>query len=138
MNRAPRLRSNARSFRPGLFGFCFGCGLFCGWFFCCGLFGGRLDFLDLRRVERERSLNADPERLLSDGERLSRARALPFDHDALENLDTPALALDHLKVNADGIARLESGAIAAQLPLLEVLDDTMHKNGPRWGRRPML
>jgi hypothetical protein len=41
-------------------------------------------------------------------------------------------------VNADGIAWLESGAIAAQLPLLEVLDDTMHKNGPRWGRRPML
>jgi hypothetical protein len=41
-------------------------------------------------------------------------------------------------VDADGVARLESGAIAAQLPLLEVLDDTMHKNGPRWGRRPML
>jgi hypothetical protein len=89
-------------------------------------------------VERERSLNADPERLLSDGERLSRPRALAFDHDALEDLDTPSLALDHLKVNADGVARLESGAIAAQLPLLEVLDDTMHKNGPRWGRRPML
>jgi len=89
-------------------------------------------------VERECSLDADTKRLLPHGERLARARALPFDHDALEDLDTPSLALDHLKVNADGIAWLESGAIAAQLPLLEVLDDTMHKNGPRWGRRPML
>ncbi len=89
-------------------------------------------------MERERSLDADPERLLPDGERLSCARALPFDHNAFENLDAPPLTLDDLKVNADGVARLESGAIAAQLSLLEVLDDAMHKNGPRWGRRPML
>jgi hypothetical protein len=33
-------------------------------------------------------------------------------------------------VDADSVARLEPGAIAAQLPLLEVVDDTMHKNGP--------
>ena len=89
-------------------------------------------------MERKGSLDADTERLLPNRERLSRARALPLDHDALENLDAPPLALDHLKVDADGVARLESGAIAAQLSLLEVLDDAVHKNGPRWGRRPML
>src|SRR5262249_28961958 len=47
-NRAPRRRSNARSFRPGLFGLGFGLGLFCcglglvgcGLELCCGLLVG--------------------------------------------------------------------------------------------------
>jgi hypothetical protein len=33
-------------------------------------------------------------------------------------------------VDAHGVARLEPGAIAAQLALFEVLNDAVHKNGP--------
>ena len=81
-------------------------------------------------MERERSLDADPERLLADREGLTGPSALALDHDAFEDLQTATLALDHLEVNADGVARLEPGAIAAQLALFEILDDPMHKNGP--------
>jgi len=86
-------------------------------------------------MERERPLDADAERLLADREGLPGAGALALDHDPFEHLNAAALALDHLEVDAHGIARLEPGAIAAQLPLLKVLDDPMHKNGPAGPRR---
>src|SRR5581483_4825549 len=69
-----------------------------------------VDLLDLRRVERERPLDADAEGVLADGESLAGARALALDHDALELLD-----------------------VRAQLPLLEALDRLAHR---RKGRRP--
>jgi hypothetical protein len=81
-------------------------------------------------VERERPLDADAERLLPHGERLAHAGALALDHDALEDLDAAALSLDHLKVDADSVARLEPWAIRAQLPLLEAFDDAVHKKTP--------
>src|SRR2546421_12993783 len=89
-------------------------------------------------MERERPLDADPERLLAHRERLPGAGALALDHDPFEDLDAPALTLDHLKVDAHGVAWLEPGAIAAQLALFEVLDDPIHKNGPQRGRGTML
>jgi hypothetical protein len=78
-----------------------------------------LDLLDLRRVHRERPLDTDPERLLAHGERLPNARALALDDDALEDLHTAALTLDHLEVDADGVARLELRQVRPQLALLE-------------------
>src|SRR5690349_14930907 len=42
--------------------------------------GGDLDLLDLRRVQRERALDADAERLLADGEGLADPLALALDH----------------------------------------------------------
>jgi hypothetical protein len=33
-------------------------------------------------------------------------------------------------MDANGVARLEPGAIAAQLALFEILNDPVHKNGP--------
>jgi hypothetical protein len=81
-------------------------------------------------VERKRSLDPDAEGLLADGERLACSCALALDHDPLEHLDAAALSLDHLEVHANGVARLEPGAIAAQLALFEILDDSVHKNGP--------
>jgi len=78
-----------------------------------------LDLLDLRRVERERALDADAERLLADGERLPHACTLALDHDALEDLDAAALSLDHLEVDADGVSGLEDRHVGSQLPLLE-------------------
>jgi hypothetical protein len=84
-------------------------------------------------MQRERPLDADPEGLLADGERLAHAGSLPLDHDPLEHLDAPPLSLDHLEVDANGVARLEPGTTAAQLFLLEILDDAMHKNGPASG-----
>jgi hypothetical protein len=84
-------------------------------------------------MERERPLDADAEGLLADGERLARAGSLPLDHDPLEHLHAPPLSLDYWEVDANGVARLEPGATAAQLFLLEILDDAMHKNGPASG-----
>src|SRR4029453_17993689 len=53
-----------------------------------------LELLDLGRVQRERPLHADAERVLPHGERLARPRALALDHDALVDLDAAPLALD--------------------------------------------
>ena len=97
-----------------------------------------LDLLDLRRVHRERPLDADAERLLADGERLARAGALALDHDPLEDLHAAALALDHLEVHAHGVARLEARQVLAQLALLDALDDRAHGKGRPRGRRPMV
>jgi hypothetical protein len=82
-------------------------------------------------VKRERALDTDAERLLADGERLADARALPLDHDALEDLDPAALTLDHLEVHTHGVARLEPGAAFAQLAPLEELDRLAHRKSAR-------
>src|SRR4029453_11300942 len=76
---------------------------------------GDLDLLDLRRVERERPLYADAERLLPGG-RAPRA----------------------LEVDPRGAARLELREIAAQLRALEALDDFAHRRTAREGRSGML
>ena len=65
-------------------------------------------------MDGERPLDPDAERLLADGERLACARALPLDHDPFEDLHAPARALDHLKMHADGVARLEAGNVLAR------------------------
>jgi len=85
-----------------------------------------------RRVERERPLDADAERLLPHGEGLAGAGSLPLEHDSLEDLDAPACALDHLEVDAHRVARLEARHVA-QLSALEVLDDVAHR---KTGQRP--
>src|SRR4029077_14048685 len=88
---------------------------------------------DLRRVERERPLDADAERVLPDGERLARARTLPLQHQAFEDLDPLTRPLDHAEVHAYGVARLEARDLA-QLAALDVLNDCAHvKRGPRPG-----
>ena len=70
-------------------------------------------------MERERALDSDPERLLAHGERLPHAGALALDDDALEDLDAAALSLDHLEVDAHGVACLELGQVSPQLALFE-------------------
>src|SRR5579884_3146021 len=89
-----------------------------------------LDPLDLGGMEGERALDPDPEGVLADGERLAGAGALPLDHDPLERLDPLAVALDHLEVDAHGVARLEAGDVA-QLAALEILDDRAHRRRRR-------
>ena len=91
-----------------------------------------LDLVDLRRMQRERALDADAEGVLADGEGLARARALPLDHDPLEHLDPLAGAFDHAEVHAHRVARLEPRDFA-QLTALDVLDDRAHVER---GRRP--
>src|SRR5262249_32756943 len=90
------------------------------------------ELVDLRRVERERALDANAERVLADGERLACTGALALDHDALEHLDALPRAFDDLEVHAHGVARLETGHFA-QLTALDVLDDRAHVER---GRRP--
>src|SRR4029079_7983094 len=88
-----------------------------------------LELLDLRRMKREGSLDADSEGLLTDGERLAGTAALPLDHDALEDLRALAVALDDLKVHPHAVAGAELRPLL-QGSLLEVLDDCAH-----WGER---
>src|SRR3954463_991242 len=90
-----------------------------------------LDLVDLRRMQRERALDADAERVLADGERLTCPGTLPLDHDPLEDLNPLAGSLDHAEMHAHGVARLELRDFA-QLTALDVLDDGAHgKEGPK-------
>src|SRR5690349_14412030 len=84
-----------------------------------------VDLVDLRRVQRERPLHADAERVLSDGERLAGSGALALDHDPLEHLDALAAALDHAEVHEHDVASHEMRQVA-QLTALDVLDDGAH------------
>jgi hypothetical protein len=88
-----------------------------------------LDLLDLRRMDRERALDADAERLLANREGLADTGALALDDDSLEDLDAPALPFDHLEVHPNGIAGLEPRQVGSQLSLLEKLDRIRHEKG---------
>ena len=88
--------------------------------------GGHLELLDLRRVQRERSLDADAEGLLAHSEGLARAAALALDHDPLEDLGSAAVPLDDLEVHAHAIAGGEPRPLL-QRSLLEVFDDCAHE-----------
>ena len=81
-------------------------------------------FVDLRRMQGECPLHAHPERLLTYRERLAHARALAGDADAFEDLNTLALALDHLEMHAHGVPGFEPGQLT-QLPAFDIGDDVM-------------
>jgi hypothetical protein len=76
-------------------------------------------------VDRERPLYSHPERLLANGECLPSAGALTLDHDPFENLGSPPLALDHLKMDPHAIARIKPRHLP-QLASLDALDDCAH------------
>src|SRR5918999_3454425 len=80
-------------------------------------------------MDRKRPLDADAERALPHGERLADAGPLTLDDDALEDLDSPALALDDLEVNPHGISGLEGRKTVAQLASLEDVDRIGHEKG---------
>ncbi len=84
-------------------------------------------------MKRECPLDAHAERLLSNRERLTDARALALDDDALEDLDPAALSLDDLEVDTDGVAGLELRPVWAQLFALECLDGIRHGKGSSTG-----
>src|SRR5712691_7388495 len=92
-----------------------------------------LDALDLRRVERERALDADAERLLPHRERFARAGTLALDDDAFEDLNARPGAFDDTEVNADAVAGLEPRQALAPLALLDGLDGVHHERGARAG-----
>src|SRR3954471_814842 len=87
--------------------------------------GGHLDLLDLRRVQRERALDADAEGLLADREGLPHPLALALDDHALEDLRAAPRALDDLEVDLHAIPGLEAGD-ATQLRALEGVDYGAH------------
>src|SRR3954451_6842282 len=86
---------------------------------------GHLDLLDLRRVQRERALDADAEGLLADREGLAHPLALALDDHALEDLRAAPRALDDLEVDLDAVPGLEAGD-SAQLRALEGVDYRAH------------
>ena len=67
--------------------------------------------VDLRGMNGERTLNADGEAHLADGEGLAAALAVTADDIALENLDTLAVTLGDAIVNLNVIANVELRAV---------------------------
>src|SRR5206468_8707607 len=72
------------------------------------------DLLDDRGVHREGPLDTHAEADLAHGEGLPGSAALAADHDALEDLDPGAVALDDADVHLDGVAGTERGDVVAQ------------------------
>src|SRR5687767_6557480 len=78
----------------------------------------QVDLGDRRRMKREDALDALAERHLAHRERGAGAAAMQPDHDPLEDLDALLVALAHLYVHADGVARLHVGALRRHLRFL--------------------
>ena len=78
-----------------------------------------LDLVDLRRMHRERALDADREADLADGEGLAARMAMTTDDVALENLDTLAVTLDDAIVNLYVVADVELGDVLLELLLFD-------------------
>src|SRR2546423_2327232 len=77
-------------------------------------------------MQRERALDTDAERLLSDREGLPRTAALALDDDALEDLRPAADALDDLEVDLHAVTGLEPWN-PPQLRALEAFDYSAHR-----------
>src|SRR5712691_4083740 len=93
-----------------------------------------LDRVDHRRIERKDALHALAVGNLAHGETFVEARAGAPDADALIGLDAAALALDHLVIDEDGVARSEIRDFLARgklrnLLFFELLNE-IHGNSP--------
>src|SRR4051794_1286781 len=93
--------------------------------------GDDLDPLDDRGVHREGALHSDAEADLADGEGLADPTALAPDHDALEDLDAGAVALDHADVHLHGVAGTELGDVGAQRVGVECVQG-VHRGSPQF------
>src|SRR5215813_11624533 len=97
-----------------------------------------LDRVDHGRIERKDALHALAVRNLAHGEILVEARARAADANALIGLDAGALALDHLDVDEDGVARREirdrlAGGQLRDLLFFELVNQ-IHGNSPAAAR----
>src|SRR5699024_8592090 len=72
---------------------------------------GNLDFVDIGRVDRERTFHADTETNLADRKCTSDARVLYLDPYDMEHLDTRAVTFDHLDVDLQRVAGPEFGDV---------------------------
>jgi len=86
---------------------------------------GNLNLLDLRRVQRERALDANAKRLLADRKGLARTVALALDDDALKDLGTATSAFDHLEVDTQAVTSVELRD-SAELCSLQGFNDGAH------------
>src|SRR5712691_9077684 len=97
-----------------------------------------LDRVDHGRIERKDALHALAVGNLAHGEVLVEARARPADANALIGLDAGALALDHLDIDENGIARREirdllAGGKLRDLLFFELVNQ-IHGNSPAAAR----
>ena len=88
--------------------------------------GSNFKLLDLRRVEREGSLDAYSERLLPHGEGFADTGTLALDHHAFEYLRAFAVTLDDEEVNANAVSRGKGRKSFPQLAVFDVLDYGAH------------
>src|SRR6476469_2471673 len=88
--------------------------------------GDDLDLLEDRGVQRERALDTDADGDLADGERAAHTGAVHADHDALEDLDAGAVALDDLDVDLDGVTGAEGRDVVALDGVAELGNEVGH------------
>jgi len=81
-----------------------------------------LDLGNLRRVQRERSLDAFAADQATNGEHLAHAFALAGDDDAGEDLHALFFAFENLLVDFDGVADFELGHVGLEAGRLHVCD----------------
>src|SRR6185369_10426171 len=93
-----------------------------------------LDLLDPRAVDLERPLDADAARDPADRDRAGDPAAAQAHHDAFEDLDPLAVALDDLGGDLDRVAGGELGKVGAQLVGDEFVED-VHFGVPCFVRR---
>src|SRR5438128_3656170 len=85
-----------------------------------------VDLVDARRVQQEAALDPDTMSDPSDGKRLFGTATPAADHDAFEDLDSFAGALDYLGVHLDGVTG-DQGRYVLPLGLsLQQVDDVGH------------
>src|SRR6516225_230289 len=97
-----------------------------------------LDRVDHRRIKRKHALHAFAIGNLAHGEILVEARARAADTNALISLDAGAVALDHLDIDEDRVARREirdllAGGKLLNLLFLELVNQ-IHGNSPAAAR----
>src|SRR5262249_42709752 len=97
--------------------------------------GDHLDAVDLRRVQREDPLHADPVGDLAHGEGGSRPSLAEADHVAFEDLDALFFALFDPDVDPKPVTGAEARDILADLCLFNLVDD-IHGDPPGWRQNP--
>jgi len=88
-----------------------------------------LDFLDARRVDHERALDADAARDPSDGDLLVDAAVAHAEHGALEVLKALSVPFDDPHANAHGVSGPDLGQIGLQLLSGKRVQEVIHRNG---------
>src|ERR1700677_4423392 len=77
-------------------------------------------------MQRKYPLDADPVGNLPHGKRRPITPAIHLDHNSLEGLDTFLFALDHLDLQAQGVANAKNWQVGTQTAVFDLLNYAVH------------